>query len=166
MSTGVWAPAPTTGPLIVGAQYRLKMTVRAPYNEGVVAALKAAFRVKLNLAKARILRFEFAAPNPMWSAHGTPPAVTWPFHVVFTVDQQPVNEASLDPRAILAIAALVVVASLSFFIVSSKLERFVETVGEQVRETVRTGGDELRKTFNPGVLVLAFGAFYLFTKGR
>jgi hypothetical protein len=154
------------GKLLPGKLYRLHTYVRAPYNEATVAVLKKLYRARFMGQNVEILRFEYAAP--MYSAHGTGQS-PFPFHVVLRAKDtsQEVLQAGIDPRGILAVAALVVLAGATFALISSKLEMFVETVGDEVRRTVDNVGDNLNKTvFNPGLLILAFGAFYLYTKGK
>lgn len=161
MSAITWRDVEGNSPLVNGQTYRIHTYIRAAYTPTNVELLKKLFRLKLAGPFNQILRFEHAAP--MYSAHGTG-QTPFPFHVVFKRTDGS-TQAGIDPRGIMAIAALVVIAAASFYLISSKLQVLIETVGEEVRDTVSNAGDNLNKTvLNPGLLLLAFGAFYLWTK--
>jgi hypothetical protein len=165
MSAITWKDVEGNAALQAGKTYRIHTYVKAAYTPANVELLKKLYRLKLAGPFNQIMRFEHAAP--MYSAHGTGQN-PFPFHVVFLrkgADPNAIAQAGIDPRGLMAIAALVVVAAASFYLISSKLQILVETVAEEVRDTVSNFGDNLNKTvLNPGLLLLGFGAFYLWTR--
>lgn len=162
---GTWVEVGSGGKVLPNTRYRLRTMVKAPYTAANVELMKRIFRAKFVVQPVRILSFEHAAPaGGMYPAHGNGPG-PFPFTVVFeTLSADTLVTAGLDPRTVLAIAALVIVSAASFMLISTKLEQFVESVGETIRDNVIN--PIVKPVLSPVVLVAALAAFYIYTKGN
>lgn len=142
--------------LQAGDEYRLSMTIRAPYNRAVTEGLSIAMRVNASLKGLTIKSITHAPP--LFSTHTTTQP-TWPFVVTFTPKATPaIVENGLDPKVIWALTALVVTSLLALAVTSQKLEKLIVTTGDTLRDLAE------HTVFNPGVLVLAVVGIYLITR--
>lgn len=154
-----------------GEYYRIRLMVRAPYTAATTAALKTGFQIHAAVTGLRDLSFYHAPPlyDPRANGIGA-----FPFIVKYQVDprsnNQEIQTAGLDPKAVYALAVLVVAGLLAFAIASHHIDRLVTTVGENVKGVVTTAGGQARdlahEVLNPGLILLAFvlGAIII-TKG-
>jgi len=146
--------------LVAGETYRIRSTVRGPYNGTVVGLMRAHARFE---SWAKDLEFvSFDSSPPMMSAHAGTLA---PWTAVFTFRPRPKSpaHAGLDPRAMVGLAAVIVAAALSLYLVEAKLEKLVRVVGDELLDPpVDLLKDLLEKLLSPGTVLLGFVAFGLF----
>jgi len=162
MATAHWEPA-APGKFVPGETYRVKGYVSAPYTRVNVMMVKAALRLKFDRKNVSIIRIFDEAP--MYSAHGTG-ATRWPVTVEFIGKEATINESELDPRALLALAAVIAVAGITFYMVESKVEHLVTATADAVSGVIDHTKDLVAPVFNPVTLILGVVGVYLFTRSK
>ena len=145
-----WVHVPESAPLESGATYRIVGTIDGPYTPTMTGAVRIAFATKLAAKGLTISRFDHAAP--LFGAHDGKQA-PWPFIVTFVAPEssQEIAQAGLDPRAVLAIAALVATVALSLRLASSRLEKLVSTTAAGVGGVLE---QSVGKLLEPGTVIL------------
>jgi len=145
--------------LVPGETYRIRATVRGPYNAAVTGALRLAFDAQLVLKGNTVLGHDHAPP--LWDMH-TNALGPWPYLVTFrpppAPDPNAPMQAGIDARAVAGIVAAVIALVLAVALVSSKLEHLVATVADESRKTVHELGGSL---LSPGTIILVVLAIAL-----
>lgn len=159
MSAESWEPVASTADIVPGEIYRARVSVRAAYTSANVALLKLGWRARLSGKPFEIIGFDHAAP--LYSAHGTGFA-PWPFNVRLkakATDPNAYTQAGLDPRGLLALAALVVTVAFAIYVSEAKLERLVSTTFDKFKGAAK-------EIINPGLVLSLLVAFIFYVKGR
>lgn len=123
-----------SSPLVAGETYRVRATVRGPYNAVYVGLMRSAFRFEC-FARGWEYVSTDSAP-PMVSAHsGT--FTPWTATFTFRPGGAPgVQEAGLDVRTLAALAGVIVAAALALTLVEPRLEHLVTSIGKNIIQPI------------------------------
>jgi len=150
-ASSVWSEVPPAQRLTPG-KYRAIGTVRGAYNAATRAAVAVAMRVKVEAQGNTWVGF--TSSPPLYNAHDFSEG-PWVFTVRFDRPEGEPTRAGIDGRSIAVILALVASAALGLALLSTKLEKLVETLT-----------NPLKPILSPGTIVLAVLAIFLLTRAR
>ena len=151
-TVGAWEKVSDADRLTKGDTYRMLGAVNGPYNTVSTLAVGTLILARFTAKGYRVISFDHAAP--VMNAHNYQLG-PWPFIVKF-VPETSISQAGLDPRAIIAIVALIIVGALALKLVRSDLEHLITTIGD-------VAGNTAKKVLNPITVVAVVLLLVIFT---
>ena len=117
-----------------GQTYRSIVSVRMPYNDFNSALITAGLRTQAALTGDFEIQSLEVLP-PLVTAHESSPV--WSVQMVYVPKAKPeIVQAGLDPRVILSLVALVVAGIVATGLLSTRLQKLVQTSGDETRQTL------------------------------